>query len=156
LGCAAQAEAPAAAPASAACSARGSRTVNSVNSPGRLSTVIVPPCCDLCQVGVQGFDQFVLLGVGSGDRVLQLTQQLMRELGKIVHEVERVLDLVGDAGRQLAQRRHLLGMDQIRLGQPLPAGVTTGICRGARGALCHIPPRHAPYWKPLNATFHTV
>src|SRR5215831_10029710 len=32
-------------PAGVACRRRGSRTMNSVNSPSRLSTVIVPPCC---------------------------------------------------------------------------------------------------------------
>ena len=31
--------------AALACELRGSRIVNSVNSPTRLSTVIVPPCC---------------------------------------------------------------------------------------------------------------
>src|SRR5205085_397471 len=41
----AHADAPAAAAGSAACRPRGSRIVNSVNSPGRLSAVIVPPCC---------------------------------------------------------------------------------------------------------------
>ena len=35
--------------------------------------------------------------------LLQLTQQLDRQIGKVVNEVERVLDLVGDAGSQLTQ-----------------------------------------------------
>ena len=39
-------------------------------------------------------------------------------LGEIVDEVERVLDLVRDSGGQLAQRRHLLGLDQARLRRP--------------------------------------
>src|SRR6516164_4911947 len=39
------ADAHAALPAAMACRRRGSRTVNSVNSPTTLSTVIVPPCC---------------------------------------------------------------------------------------------------------------
>jgi hypothetical protein len=34
-----------------------------------------------------------------------------------VDEVERVLDLVGDAGGQLAERRHLLSVQQARLGR---------------------------------------
>src|SRR5215470_17875723 len=38
---------------------------------------------------------------------LQFVEQLDREVGEIVDEIERVLDLVGDAGGQLAQRRHL-------------------------------------------------
>ena len=36
--------------------------------------------------------------------------------GEVVDEVERVLDLVRDAGGELAQRGHLLGLDQIGLG----------------------------------------
>ena len=35
--------------------------------------------------------------------------------GEIVDEVERVLDLVRDAGGQLAERGHLLGLDQLGL-----------------------------------------
>ena len=47
--------------------------------------------------------------------LLQLVQQLDRQPGEVVDEVERVLDLVGDAGGQLAERRHLLGLDQTGL-----------------------------------------
>ena len=36
-------------------------------------------------------------------RFLQLIEQLHRQIGEVVDEVERVLDLVGDAGGQLAQ-----------------------------------------------------
>ncbi len=74
-----------------------------------------PVLGDLRQIGGQGRDQLVLLGAGRSDRVPQLLQQLAREFGKVVHKVERVLDLVGDAGGELAQGRHLLGMDQIGL-----------------------------------------
>ena len=52
-------------------------------------------------------------GVG---RLLQLVQQLDREAGEVVDEVQRVLDLVGDAGGELAERGHLLGLDQVGLG----------------------------------------
>ena len=74
-----------------------------------------PVLDDLRQIGGQGRDQLVLLGAGRSDRVPQLLQQLAGELGKVVHKIERVLDLVGDAGGELAQGRHLLGVDQIGL-----------------------------------------
>ena len=45
----------------------------------------------------------------------QLVQQLLREAGEIVDEVQRVLDLVRDACGQLAKRRHLLGVHQVGL-----------------------------------------
>ena len=48
-------------------------------------------------------------------RLLQFVEQLDRKAGEIVDEVERVLDLVRDPGGQLAERRHLLGLDQIGL-----------------------------------------
>src|SRR5215831_18840860 len=55
-----------------------------------------------------------------GDRrargLLELVQQFDREAGEIVDKVERVFDLVGDAGGQLAKRGHLLGLDQPVLG----------------------------------------
>ena len=47
--------------------------------------------------------------------LLQLVEQFDREPGEVVDEVERVLDLVGDAGGQLAERGHLLGLDQTGL-----------------------------------------
>ncbi len=46
------------------------------------------------------------------ERRVQLVGQFGGERGKIVDEVERVLDLVGDAGRELAERGQLLGLDQ--------------------------------------------
>ena len=54
-------------------------------------------------------------------RLLQLVEQLAREAGEVVDEVQRVLDLVRDAGGELAERGHLLGLDQVGLGclQPL-------------------------------------
>ena len=51
---------------------------------------------------------------GLGD-LLQLVEQLDREAGEVVDEVQRVLDLVGDAGGELAERGHLLGLDQVGL-----------------------------------------
>src|SRR6516225_2795156 len=53
-------------------------------------------------------------GVKSADRVrcfLQLVQQFDGEAGKVIDEVERVLDLVGNPGGHLPERRHLLCMD---------------------------------------------
>ena len=49
--------------------------------------------------------------------LLQLVQQLDRQAGEVVDEVQRVLDLVGDAGGELAERGHLLGLDQVGLGR---------------------------------------
>ena len=40
----------------------------------------------------------------------QLVEKVSRQLGEVVDEVQRVLDLVGDAGGELAQRRELLGL----------------------------------------------
>src|SRR6516165_4639559 len=42
---------------------------------------------------------------------LQFVEQLDREVGEIVYEIERVLDLVGDPSGQLTERGHLLGLD---------------------------------------------
>ena len=63
----------------------------------------------------------VRLGQQGVDRLLQLVEQLDREAGEVVDEVQRVLDLVRDAGGELAERGHLLGLDQVGLGglQPL-------------------------------------
>ena len=45
----------------------------------------------------------------------QLVNELNRDAGEIVDEIERVLDLVGDPGGQLAQGGELLGLDQAVL-----------------------------------------
>ena len=50
-------------------------------------------------------------------RLLQLVEQLDRQAGEIVDEVERVLDLVRNSRRQLAERGHLFGLDQTGLGR---------------------------------------
>ena len=82
----------------------------------RHDAVGAPPVLDnLCQIGGQSRDQLVLLGARRSDRVPQLVQQFAGELGKVVHKIQRVLDLMGDAGGELAEGRHLLRMDQIGL-----------------------------------------
>ena len=52
------------------------------------------------------------------ERLLQFVDQLDRDRREIVDEVERVLDLVRDAGGQLAKRGELLGLDQAILRGP--------------------------------------
>jgi hypothetical protein len=47
--------------------------------------------------------------------VVQLVDQLGRQRGEIVDEIERVLDLVRDAGGELAERGELLGLHQAVL-----------------------------------------
>ena len=64
------------------------------------------------------------------DSLLQFVQQLDRQDGEIVDEVQRVLDLVRDAGSELTQRGHLLGLDQVGL-------------RRLQLAICRSPPRRA-------------
>ena len=79
---------------------------------------------DLSKIGGDCGDKLVDLrapvGIERGDRLSlglpQLVEQLDRKPGEVVDEVERVLDLVRDAGGELAQRRHLLRLDQVRLG----------------------------------------
>ena len=47
--------------------------------------------------------------------LLQFVDQLDGKRGKIIDEVERILDLVGDAGGELAERRKLFGLHQAIL-----------------------------------------
>src|SRR5262249_12307258 len=78
---------------------------------------------DLFEIAGQHPDRLKDLGAfssiqradGRSRSFLQLVQKLDRETSEIVDEIERVLDLVGDAGGQLSKRRHLLRMDQARL-----------------------------------------
>jgi hypothetical protein len=78
---------------------------------------------DLVEVAAQHFDHFVnrrTLVVAEGryrrGRCLpQFQQQFARQLGEVVDKIERVLDLVRDAGGQLTERRHLLRMDEAGL-----------------------------------------
>src|SRR5215472_7686975 len=51
----------------------------------------------------------------SGGR-FQLVEQLDRKSCEIIDEIERILDLVGNARSQLAERGHLLRLDQTGLG----------------------------------------
>ena len=54
----------------------------------------------------------------------ELVDQLARQRREIVDEIERVLDLVGDAGGELAERGELLRLDQpvLRLAQVVERG----------------------------------
>ncbi len=59
------------------------------------------------------------LGIGNSALLVllaQFAQQLGTHVGKVGDEVERVLNFVGNAGRQLAQAGHLLALDQLGLG----------------------------------------
>ena len=49
------------------------------------------------------------------EHVVQFVGQFRRQRGEIVDEIERVLDLVRDAGGELAERGELLGLDQAIL-----------------------------------------
>ena len=69
---------------------------------------------------------------GRRGRPLQFVKQPDRKARKIVDEIERVLDLVGDAGSQLAERRHLFSLNQIGLGRlQVVQRRLGGIARGA-------------------------
>jgi len=50
-----------------------------------------------------------------GPRLLEFVQQLDRQAGKLLTK-SRVLDLVRDAGGELASEAILLGLDQVGLG----------------------------------------
>ena len=63
----------------------------------------------------------------------QFAQQVHRQSGEVVDEVQRVLDLVRYAGGQLAERCHLLGLDQVGLGG-FQLAIRAGFGRVARGA----------------------
>ena len=82
------------------------------------------PLGDLFEIAGQHPNRLVDLGAlvvfECGDRwrsgFLQFVEQFDRQPSEIVDEVERVLDLVGDPSGQLAQRGHLLSLDQAGLG----------------------------------------
>jgi len=54
-------------------------------------------------------------GEGCGLSLLHLVEELDGQAREVVDEVERVLDLVGDARGKLAERCHFLSLDQARL-----------------------------------------
>jgi hypothetical protein len=78
---------------------------------------------DLLQVGGERSDRVVDLVAPAlvhqrhrhADRLLHLAKQFDGQGGEIVDEVERVLDLVRDARGELAERGHILRLDQIGL-----------------------------------------
>jgi hypothetical protein len=80
---------------------------------------------NLVEVAPYGADQFVRLAVGgfvacsAFDRVGKLVDQLARQRRVIVDEIERVLDLVRDARRELAEGGQFLRLDEavLRLAQ---------------------------------------
>ena len=49
------------------------------------------------------------------DLLLEIFEQVAREVGEVVHEVQRVLDFVGDPGGQLAERGQLFLHDHLVL-----------------------------------------
>ena len=57
----------------------------------------------------------LVVEIGSGKRLPQFVDKLDRDGREIVDEIERVLDLVRDAGGQLTERGELLGLDQAVL-----------------------------------------
>src|SRR6185437_15767791 len=90
-------------------------------------TVSAPPMFDdLGEVARQQvhrvlkFRALVVVGLGQKgiDGLSQLVQQLTRETCEVVHEIQRILDLVCDTGSKLAKRGHLFGLDQVRLSGP--------------------------------------
>ena len=85
----------------------------------------------LVEIAADGPDQFVgLVALGLvqaarlDQRSAQFVDQLARQGGEIVDEIERVLDLVGDAGGELAERGELFRLDQpvLRLAQVVERG----------------------------------
>ena len=80
---------------------------------------------DLFEVALQRIRNLVDLGAqlccrrcAPAERLPQFIDELDRDGREIVDEIERVLDLVRDAGGQLAQRGKLLSLDQTVLRSP--------------------------------------
>ena len=57
----------------------------------------------------------LVLECGRLEEIVQLVDELCRQRGEIVDEIQRILDLVGDAGGELAERGQLLGLHQAIL-----------------------------------------
>src|SRR5512143_128439 len=76
---------------------------------------------DLVEVSSKRLHQFVDLSAGflvevtSLQSLPELIEQLCRERGEIVYEIERVLDLVSDTSGQLTERGELLRLNQAVL-----------------------------------------
>ena len=74
------------------------------------------PCCTtfsrLPASDLHQLRRLLLVLRAPSERVLQLVNEFDRQGREIVHEVERVFDLVRDAGGQLTERGELLGLDQ--------------------------------------------
>jgi hypothetical protein len=84
---------------------------------------------NLVEVAADGADQFVRLPAGrfvdaALDRIGELADQLARQRRVIVDEIERVLDLMRDARRELAEGGELLRLDEavLRLAQIVERG----------------------------------
>jgi hypothetical protein len=60
---------------------------------------------------------YALVGAGLAQGVRELLDQLQVHLREVVHEVERVLDLVGDPGGELAERGELFRLHELGLGR---------------------------------------
>ena len=58
----------------------------------------------------------------------QLVEQLGRQPGEIVDEIERVLDLMRDPGGQLTERGQLLRLDQAVLRSPKSSSDSANFC----------------------------
>ena len=75
----------------------------------------------LLEIALQHVREFVdlfprlVVELGRREHVVQLVDQFRRQRREIVDEVERVLDLVRDAGGELAERSKLLGLHQAVL-----------------------------------------
>ena len=76
---------------------------------------------DLVEIALQRIRQFVdfaralIVEVGTGQGVLQFVDQFAGDAREIVDEIERVLDLVRDAGGELTERGELFGLHQAVL-----------------------------------------
>ncbi|WP_216679391.1 hypothetical protein [Hymenobacter siberiensis] len=78
--------------------------------------------------------QYLLLQAGSG-RGSVVVEQAQAHIGKLAHEGQRVLQLIGNARRKLAHEGPFLGRHQLRLngahfGQRLVQGIPLGFNLG--------------------------
>ena len=88
-----------------------------------LDNRIGPPAVlyDFVEIIAQRIRQFcyflarILVDLHSAQRFPQLIDQFGGDTGEVVDEIERVLDLVGDPGGQLAERSQLLRLDKAIL-----------------------------------------